>query len=78
LSFNFIINLDKNAKPKANGGGDQTVSLPLDVLVINGSSSSDDLGIAKWQWTREPTSLAMGTIITHSETSPVLMVFNQI
>ncbi|KAL1122383.1 hypothetical protein AAG570_003788 [Ranatra chinensis] len=67
---------NKNAPPKANAGGDQTMVMPVDVLMINGSQSSDDLGIAKWQWTREPTSLAMGTIINHSDKLPVLMITN--
>uniref|UniRef100_A0A0A9XPA1 PKD/Chitinase domain-containing protein n=8 Tax=Lygus hesperus TaxID=30085 RepID=A0A0A9XPA1_LYGHE len=67
---------NKNVKPKANAGGDLELTLPLGVLVVNGSSSSDDLGIAKWQWSREPTSLAIGTIIEQSDTSPVLMVSN--
>ncbi|BES87636.1 PKD [Nesidiocoris tenuis] len=71
-----IVTQNKNEKPKANAGGDQTYSMPLGVLVVNGSSSSDDLGIAKWQWTREPTSLAIGNIIGQSDTSPVLMVAN--
>ncbi|XP_024084627.1 dyslexia-associated protein KIAA0319-like protein isoform X2 [Cimex lectularius] len=67
---------NKNVPPKANAGGDQTLTLPIGVLIVNGSQSSDDLGIAKWQWTRELTSLAMGTIIDQSDTTPVLMVTN--
>lgn len=67
---------NSNAPPKANAGGDQVVALPVDVLVLNGSKSNDDLGIAKWQWTREPTGLAMGTIIGGTDTSPVLMLTN--
>lgn len=67
---------NKNAPPKANAGGDQTYIMPLGVLIVNGSQSSDDLGIAKWQWTREPSSLALGTIIEQTDTTPVLMVTN--
>ncbi|XP_073977595.1 dyslexia-associated protein KIAA0319-like protein isoform X1 [Rhodnius prolixus] len=67
---------NKNQRPKANAGGDQTLTLPVGVLIVNGSLSTDDLGISRWQWTRELTSLAMGTIIDHSDTSPVLMVTN--
>lgn len=65
---------DSNSPPKANAGGDHTVELPVDVLVLNGSQSWDDLAIAKWLWTREPTSLAIGSIIAGTDTSPVLMV----
>lgn len=66
--------LDSNSPPKANAGGDHIVELPVDVLVLNGSQSRDDLAIAKWLWTREPTSLAIGSIIAGTDTSPVLMV----
>lgn len=68
------LSADSNSPPKANAGGDHTVELPVDVLVLNGSQSWDDLAIAKWLWTREPTSLAIGSIIAGTDTSPVLMV----
>jgi len=75
-TVSITVNQNKNTPPKANAGKDQIVDLPIGVLIMNGSESSDDLGIAKWQWTRELTSLAMGTIIDQSDTSPVLMVTN--
>nr|CAD7198983.1 unnamed protein product [Timema douglasi] len=65
---------NKNARPKANGGGDQTVVLPVSVVVLNGSQSSDDLGIVHWQWTREGSSLALGKVVGKTDTSPVLML----
>lgn len=74
LTILFYFSSDSNAPPKANAGGDQTVVLPVGVLVLNGSQSQDDLGIAKWQWTREPTSLALGTVIAGTDTTPTLMV----
>ncbi|XP_075210094.1 dyslexia-associated protein KIAA0319-like protein [Lycorma delicatula] len=73
-----IVTQNSNAPPKANAGGDQTVVLPVGVLVLNGSQSKDDLGIAKWQWTREPTSLALGTVIAGTDTTPTLMLTNVI
>jgi len=42
--------------------------------VLNGSRSSDDLGIVKWEWIRESSSLALGQVIANSDHSPVLMV----
>lgn len=66
--------LDQNAPPKANGGGDQTIILPVSVIVLNGSQSSDDLGIVSWKWTREPDSLAIGRILGTSDTSSSLLV----
>ncbi|XP_012278957.1 dyslexia-associated protein KIAA0319-like protein [Orussus abietinus] len=67
---------NKNAPPKANAGGDQTVIEPVSALVINGSQSSDDLKIGQWLWTREPSCLAIGTVIKETDKSPVLMLTN--
>lgn len=50
----------ENMPPRANAGGDKTIHLPCDVIVMNGSSSSDDIAIVKYQWTRDPASLAAG------------------
>lgn len=65
---------DKNASPKANAGGDQVVTAPISALIINGSQSSDDLKIGQWLWTRDPSSLAIGTIVQDTDKSSVLMV----
>ncbi|XP_041775051.1 dyslexia-associated protein KIAA0319-like protein [Anopheles merus] len=67
---------EKNTPPVANAGGDQTVTLPTNVLVLNGSQSRDDLGIVRYSWTREPSSLALGTIIDGSDSKPALMLTN--
>lgn len=65
---------DQNTPPKANAGGDQTVVLPASVIILNGSQSSDDLGIVSWKWTREPNSLAIGRVLGSSDITPTLMV----
>ncbi|XP_034182406.2 dyslexia-associated protein KIAA0319 isoform X2 [Osmia lignaria lignaria] len=65
---------NKNAPPKANAGGDQVVIAPISALIINGSQSTDDLRISEWIWTRDPSSLAIGTIIQDTDKSSVLMV----
>ncbi|XP_015600421.1 dyslexia-associated protein KIAA0319-like protein [Cephus cinctus] len=65
---------NKNAPPKANAGGDQVVIAPVNALIINGSQSSDDLGIVNWLWTRDSSSLAIGNIIEGTDKSPVLML----
>lgn len=65
---------DKNTPPKANAGGDKTVILPVSAIVLNGSMSWDDLAIVKWDWIREPNSLAAGSIILNTDHSPVLIV----
>lgn len=50
------------------------VILPVSVVVLNGSLSSDDLGIVKWLWTREGSSIALGRVIGDSDKSPILML----
>nr|CAG4636763.1 EOG090X00QS [Ceriodaphnia reticulata] len=66
----------ENQRPKANAGGDQSVSLPLKWILMNGSASTDDLGIQSWLWTREPESLAAGAIIANSDRTSTLMLTN--
>ncbi|XP_049856046.1 dyslexia-associated protein KIAA0319-like protein isoform X1 [Schistocerca gregaria] len=75
-SVQVTVTQNKNASPKANGGGDQTVILPVSVVIVNGSQSSDDLGIVKWLWTREDSSLALGKILGDSDKHPVLMLID--
>ncbi|KFM79584.1 Dyslexia-associated protein-like protein, partial [Stegodyphus mimosarum] len=58
--------------PHANAGGDKTIYLPCDVVVMNGSLSSDDVGIVKYQWNRDPASLAAGYVLENSDQTPVL------
>lgn len=73
---NITVKQEQNAPPVANGGGDLAVTLPVTVVVLNGSRSYDDLEITNWTWTREGASLAMGTIIGNTSHEPVLMLTN--
>lgn len=41
---------------------------------MNGSKSSDDLGIVKYEWLRDGTSLAIGSIVGNTDHEPVLIV----
>lgn len=63
---------DKNQKPTANAGGNFEIELPRNVIIVNGSKSSDDWAITKWKWTRHDASLAMGSIAEKSDESPIL------
>ncbi|KAG6443289.1 dyslexia-associated protein KIAA0319 [Manduca sexta] len=67
---------NKNSPPKADAGGDQVLNLPLAVLILNGSKSSDDFRIVSWKWTRSGSGLAAGTVVLNSDTKPVLMLTN--
>uniref|UniRef100_A0A1A9WUV5 MANSC domain-containing protein n=1 Tax=Glossina brevipalpis TaxID=37001 RepID=A0A1A9WUV5_9MUSC len=67
---------EKNSPPVANAGGDQSVTLPLSAIYLNGSSSYDDLDIVKYQWTREDSSLAAGQIVGNSNKESVMILTN--
>lgn len=63
-----------NEAPHANAGGNVDVKLPVSLVVLNGSASSDDVKIVSWAWERQPDSLAAGVILPGSETTPILQV----
>ncbi|XP_054708646.1 dyslexia-associated protein KIAA0319 homolog [Uloborus diversus] len=71
-TVNVSVIQTENMTPRANAGGDKTIYLPCDVIVMNGSSSSDDIAIVKYQWTRDPASLAAGYVLENSEQTSVL------
>lgn len=48
----------------------------MSVLIINGSTSYDDLAIVNFTWTRESDSLAVGMVIGNSDREPVLQLTN--
>lgn len=65
---------ERNTPPVAHAGGDQSVTMPTNTIFMNGTQSSDDLGVVKYEWTRDSSSLAMGTIVGNSSHQPVLIV----
>lgn len=67
----------KNSPPIANAGGDQSITLPVSIITLNGSKSSDDSGIVNYKWTREGNSLAIGDIIS-PENSSILQLGNML
>jgi PKD repeat protein len=75
--LNVYFFLEKNAAPVAKIlNGNRNVTLPLSVLIFNGSSSYDDLAIVNYSWTRESDSLAVGNVIGNSDHEPVLQLTN--
>jgi hypothetical protein len=42
----------KNQPPTANAGSEQDISLPTNFVVLDGSKSTDDQGIIKYNWTQ--------------------------
>ncbi|UYV60199.1 KIAA0319L [Cordylochernes scorpioides] len=73
-----VVTQPTNSPPRANAGGDKTVVATQDVVVLNGSTSWDDVGIVSWQWSRDPSSLASGVELEDSATQPCLKLANLI
>ena len=69
---------NENDKPIADAGGNQTIVLPRDIVILNGSKSHDDLIDLKYIWTREPNSLAIGDVVDQSDRSAILKLTNLI
>ena len=47
----FILCLEKNLPPVAVAGPNLTLSVPVDIVTLDGSGSSDDEGIESYTWT---------------------------
>lgn len=67
-----------NSKPVADAGPDQTLTLPVDIVKLDGSKSSDDKGIVQYKWTRDPSSLAAGNPLNGSDHKAVLQLVNMV
>ncbi|KAJ8322025.1 hypothetical protein KUTeg_000496 [Tegillarca granosa] len=65
-----------NKPPVANAGGDKSITLPLGVATLDGSKSTDDKGIVRYSWNRDPSSLAAGEVINGSDHQAVLQLVN--
>ncbi|VDI46465.1 Hypothetical predicted protein, partial [Mytilus galloprovincialis] len=78
--INHVVNVMEhpNSKPVANAGEDQILMLPIDIVKLDGSKSSDDKGIVKYSWTRDPTSLAAGDPLNGSDHKAVLQLVNMV
>ena len=70
-----IINQDTNQAPVSNPGPNIKITLPTAEVVLDGSGSSDDLAIESWLWSRDPESLAGGSIVGNM-TSRFLVITN--
>ena len=46
--------------------------------MVNGSNSKDDFRIVRWEWRREPASLAAGKILGHSDRTPLLRLTDMV
>jgi hypothetical protein len=75
-TINVTVTQSRNVPPIADAGGDQTITCPCDLVLLNGSRSHDDIGIVKYKWTREPNSLAAGNILNQSDQQSILELAN--
>lgn len=71
-TVNVTITQSRNAPPVALISPDQTITCPCDLVEIDGSESYDDIDIVEYRWSREPDSLAAGTIVNASHLQPIL------
>ena len=44
----------------ADAGGDQSVNMPVTLVTLDGSKSTDDKGIVSYKWVKNENSLAAG------------------
>ncbi|XP_062573171.1 dyslexia-associated protein KIAA0319-like protein isoform X1 [Saccostrea cucullata] len=65
-----------NKKPVSRAGGDRIVTLPVTLVEIDGSQSSDDKKIVRYNWERDAKSLAAGDVLNGSEHKAVLQLVN--
>ena len=56
----------------------KNVNVLNNLIVLNASGSTADYGIAKWQWTKSPSSPAMGHFLNNSQTQPIAYITNLI
>lgn len=50
------------------------MELPCSAVILNGSKSTDDLAITRWEWIRDGKSLAIGSVVDKTDCSPVLII----
>ncbi|XP_025091552.1 dyslexia-associated protein KIAA0319-like protein [Pomacea canaliculata] len=70
------VKMNENHPPVARAGGDREVMLPVSLVTLDGSASSDDHGIASYAWQRDVHSLGAGDVINGSDHQAVLQLMN--
>ncbi|XP_032240196.2 dyslexia-associated protein KIAA0319-like protein isoform X3 [Nematostella vectensis] len=70
------VNDEKDYPPVARAGNDVVLTLPVNHVVLYGNSSTDDKGIASYEWSKTPSSPAVGDM--QGTNSPQLKVSNMV
>lgn len=61
--------------PSANAGQDVIIYLPQNTFTLNGNLSTDDRGIASWEWTKSPSDQNKAVDMQNTRT-PYLQLSN--
>lgn len=61
--------------PSANAGQDIIIYLPQNTITLNGNLSTDDRGIASWEWTKSPSDQNKAVDMQNTRT-PYLQLSN--
>ncbi|KFO33842.1 Dyslexia-associated protein KIAA0319 [Fukomys damarensis] len=67
---------ENNSPPRAQAGGRHVLVLPNNSITLDGSSSTDDQGIASYLWIRDGQSPAAGDVIGGSDRAVALQLAN--
>ncbi|KAM7429253.1 hypothetical protein ABFA07_019869 [Porites harrisoni] len=70
------VNDEKDYPPVARAGNDVVIVLPVDHVVLYGNGSTDDKGIVSYEWSKTPSSPAVGDM--QGTSSPILKVSNMV
>ena len=67
------VSQDTNQPPQADPGPNLKLVLPTNTAVLDGTGSSDDLAVERWQWSRDQDSLAGGTVVGNWSSSRLVV-----
>ncbi|XP_033112525.1 dyslexia-associated protein KIAA0319 homolog isoform X2 [Anneissia japonica] len=73
-TVSVTVKKEVNKPPVALAGSDIIVNLPASVVKVDGSQSSDDVGIESYEWKRDSQSPAAGMAIDNSDKKAVLLL----
>lgn len=63
-----------DSKPVANAGPDRTIRLPTNTVTLNGSASTDDVGITSYSWKKvAPDNVS---VVMDGANTPILRISN--
>ncbi|XP_068735885.1 dyslexia-associated protein KIAA0319-like protein [Montipora capricornis] len=70
------VNDEKDYPPVARAGNDLVIVLPVDHVTLYANGSTDDKGIVSYEWSKTPSSPAVGDM--QGTSSPILKVSNMV